>query len=145
MMSREATARAAEMWRLGYSAGLIAEAVGSSRSAVVAKVRRLGVKRAVRDPTVSLRPRPARPRAKPKPKPDLVCNPRWITLPNLKPGMCRFVRDGDGVVEFCGAATQSLSSPWCPAHKLICCAPQERKGATAKTQGGNTRKDGEDA
>jgi hypothetical protein len=83
MMSTEATARAAEMWRLGYSAGLIAEAVGSTRSAVVAKLRRLGVKRAVQSPSASLSPPPA----------------------------------GDGGIEFCGAATQSLSSSWCRAHK----------------------------
>jgi hypothetical protein len=83
--------------------------------------------RAVRDPTVSLRPLPARLRAKPKPKPDLVWNPRWITLPDLKPGMCRLVRDGDGIVESCGAATQSLSSSWCPAHKLICYAQREAR------------------
>jgi hypothetical protein len=108
MMSREATARAAEVWRLGYSAGLIAEAVGSTRSAVVAKLRRLGIKRAVQSPSASLRPPPAKPR-KPKPKLMLVCEPLWI--------------------EFCGAATRSLSSSWCPAHKLICCATDARTRA----------------
>jgi hypothetical protein len=124
-MSREATARAAEMWRVGYSAGLIAKAVGSTRSAVVATLRRLRVKRAVQSPNASLRPPSAKPR---KPKLKLVCEPLWITsLLDLKPGMCRFVRDGGGGVEFCGAATLSLSSSWCPVHKLICCATHEHE------------------
>ena len=53
--------------------------------------------------------------------------PIWVGIVELKPGMCRYLRDGDGGIEFCGAATQSLSSSWCPAHKLICCATQERE------------------
>ena len=56
-----------------------------------------------------------------------VCEPLWVGIVELKPGMCRYLRDGDGGVEFCGAATQSLSSSWCPAYKLICCATQERE------------------
>jgi hypothetical protein len=128
MMSAEATARAAEMWRRGYSAGLIAEAVGSTRSAVVAKLRRLGVRRAVRDPTGSLRPPPAKPR---KHKPQPVCEPIWVTFVELNAGMCRYPREVDGAPRFCGAATQSLSSSWCPAHKLICYTQREaRPGAT---------------
>jgi hypothetical protein len=127
MMSKEARARAAEMWRRSQSAGVIAEGVGPARSAVVAKLRRFGVRRAVQSPGASLRPQPAKPR---KPKLKLVCEPLWITsLLDLKPGMCRFARDGDGRVEFCGAATQSLSSSWCPAHKLICCATDPRRRA----------------
>jgi hypothetical protein len=58
-----------------------------------------------------------------------VCEPIWVGIVDLKSGMCRFVRDGDGGVEFCGAATQSLSSSWCPAHKLICCATDPRRRA----------------
>ena len=120
--SRETTV-AAEMWRQGSSAGVIAAALGVSRSAVVAKLRRLGVKRAVQSPSASLRLPPAKPR-----KPKLVCKPLWITsLLDLEPGMGRTARNGDGGVEFCGAATQSLSSSWCPAHKLICCATQEHE------------------
>jgi hypothetical protein len=98
MMSAEATARAAEMWRRGYSAGLIAEAVGSTRSAVVAKLRRLGVRRAVRDPTGSLRPPPAKPR---KHKPQPVCEPIWVTFVELNAGMCRYPREVDGAPRFC--------------------------------------------
>ena len=125
--SCETTIRAAEMWRRGYSAVVISAALGASRFAVIARLRRFGVKRAVQSPSASLRPPPAKPQ---KPKPKLVCEPLWITsLLDLKPGMCRFVRDSDGGIEFCGAATQSLSSSWCPAHKLICCATDARRRA----------------
>ena len=67
MMSKGARARTAEMWRRSQSASVIAEADGSTRSAVVARLRRLGARCAVRAPTVSPRPPPAQPR-KPKPK-----------------------------------------------------------------------------
>jgi hypothetical protein len=128
MMSREATARAAEMGRLGYSAGLIADAVGSTRSAVVAKLRRLGVKRAVPAPTVSLRAPPAKPcKTKPSPPPKLVCRPPWIEITELRPGVCRYPRETESGVRFCGGATGSLSSSWCPAHKRICCATDPRR------------------
>jgi hypothetical protein len=55
--------------------------------------------------------------------------PIWVGIVELKPGMCRYLRDGDGGVEFCGAATRSLSLSWCPAHKLICCATDARTRA----------------
>jgi hypothetical protein len=128
--SREETVRAAEMWRQGSSAGVIAAALGVSRSAVVAKLRRLGVKRAVLAPTVSPRPPPAKPRKpKPSPPPKLVCKPRWIEITELRPGLCRYPRETESGVRFCGGATGSLSSSWCPAHKLICCATDPRRRA----------------
>jgi hypothetical protein len=126
--SREKTVRTAEMWRQGSSAGVIAAAPGVSRSAVVAKLRRLGVKRAVPAPTVSLRAPPAKPRkTKPSPPPKLVCRPPWIEITELHSGVCRYARETESGVRFCGGTTGSLSSSWCPAHKRICCATDPRR------------------
>jgi hypothetical protein len=123
--SRETTVRAAEM-RQGSSAGVIAAMIGASRDAVVAKLRRLGVKRAVPAPTVSL-PAPRTKRPSPLLKP--VCKPRLIEITELHPGVCRYPRETESGVRFCRGATGSLSSSWCPAHKLICCATNPRRRA----------------
>ena len=71
---------------------------------------------------------------KPSPLPKLACNPRWIEITELRPGVCRFNAEVDGSPRFCGAATQSFSSSWCPAHKLICCATHERERAIGRAR-----------
>ena len=122
--TREATVRAAEMWRRGCSAGVIAETVERPRSAVIAKLRRLGVKRAGPTPTVTLRPPPTKPQ-RPKPKPAPAGEPLWLELVALKSGQCRFPRGVNGETRFCGLPTTAPASSWCSAHKLICCPQRD--------------------
>jgi hypothetical protein len=131
-MTEWSSDRAAELWREGHSAGEIAKIVGASRSAVIGKLRRLGVTRAVRSPSVSLRPASPTPsprKTKPSPPPKLVGKPRWMEITELRAGVCRYPRETESGVRFCGGATGSLSSSWCPAHKRICCATDLRRRA----------------
>ena len=114
--SRETTIRAAEMWRRGDSAGVISAALGVSRSAVIARLRRLGVTRAVRDPSASLRPpaKPRKPKTAQRPKPS----PLWLSFAELPARACRYPNEFDGETRFCAAPTP-WGSRYCAAHRAL--------------------------
>ncbi len=126
--TREAKIRAADSWRQGISAGLIAAKLEASRRAVVAKLRRMGMTRANQaQPSFSFLPPPsANPRAKPKPgqpKPAQDQSP-WIPFGALAPRACRFPRGEGAEMRFCGAAAE-WPSRYCKAHKDICSSTRE--------------------
>jgi hypothetical protein len=119
--THDATVQAAGLWRSGASAGIIAEAIGATRSSVVAKLRRLGVRRAVAKPIVSLLPPPKPKAASEAPAPPL--EPLWVSIVALERGMCRYVSD-EGEARFCGLPALPGSS-WCQTHHRVVCVQRE--------------------
>lgn len=115
-MSAWSSDRAAELWRNGHSAGKIAKTVGASRSAVIGKLRRLGVTRAVRSPSLSLRS-PAKPRD-PKPASPPKPSPLWLSFAELPARACRYPNEFNGEMRFCAAPTP-WGSPYCRGHRQL--------------------------
>jgi len=107
----EKAEEARRMWLEGKSAGIIAKALGTSRSAVAGKMARLRLRRAPNVPRASLEPPPRK--AKPRPASG---EPPWVSLFGLEQGMCRYPH-GERPVEYCGAAASEGS--WCAAHRRI--------------------------
>lgn len=120
-------------WNEGYSAGWIAAMFGFTRSSIIGKVHRLGLK-----PRMTIKrtidsvgsPRPRQPRRKPEPRvidvvsvqpmPVLVqaedAKPLHLDLLALSPNQCRWPY-GDGPFTFCGC--HKASGPYCLAHSAI--------------------------
>jgi hypothetical protein len=117
---RAASIEAADMWRAGNSASLIAARLETSRSSVVARLHRMGVRREGQAP---LRPSPAK--LKPRqPTPARRDESLWLAFDELRIRACRFPKGEGKDLRFCGAAAE-WPSPYCPTHKEICCPKRE--------------------
>lgn len=139
----EATAQLVSMWSEGKSATLIAQALGTTRNAVLGKRKRMGL--AAREVTESGHRGPTpyvgQPRAPKvvrvaKPKAPRVMKfkpvafvPRVVDLPEpskefrcdfaaMTECQCRFAY-GDGPFEFCGHQ-KKIGSSYCEYHTRIC-------------------------
>lgn len=112
-----------DQWNAGISSGVIAQRLGTTRSKVCGKARRLGLAQRVRtDPIVRkgydnrrraavAKAKPSRPRpVKPKP---VASQPLFKALLELQPGECRWPF-GNGPFVFC--AVPAASGPYCACH-----------------------------
>lgn len=118
--------------KVGYSAALIAEALGTNRNSVLGKVFRLRLP-LIRTPRKTVR-RQARPKAtytrrplpprqrleQPKTSPPPLEAPpsKRLTLHELHAGMCKFIADEGPPWTYCGHDAE-LESPWCTYHRSI--------------------------
>jgi hypothetical protein len=59
-----------------------------------------------------------------------IHEPRWVGIVELKAGMCRFLREVESGVEYCGAPTTPWISSWCQAHREVVYPAQERPRRT---------------
>ena len=103
--------------RDGYSASEIAGVLGVTRSAIIGKIYRLGLRetplRHRRNPPPHAKMAPPAPHIRPKPEPPQFT----LLIFDLKPGQCRWPSDEEGKpFTFCGA-NQEAGSPYCPVHR----------------------------
>lgn len=129
----------------GWSAGLIAQELGTTRNAVTGKVHRLGLT-TLQKPTRQIAAAPPKPRPipatrPPKPKPPVPATApvpieapepvdtgdRMIPVPFMERRLdqCAAIlpeRGSDGLVMFCGEPTVGTTS-WCQAHFLTYTEP----------------------
>lgn len=121
-----------KLWDEGLTGSEIGDTLGLSRSAVIAKVRRLGLERRApggpKDPAVNRLPRTRKKKGRPKvlrfivdeaPRPRPKLNPaaRMVRLADLEAHHCRWPegdpRDPD--FSFCGADRHE-GEVYCPLH-----------------------------
>ncbi len=130
-------AAACRRFEQGESAGVIAKALGLTRSAVGAMLNRAGKKRApgqrstvvAAPPGPKPRPKPLAAPVKPKPKPPAPV-PAFVEpveLMGLTSKTCHWPLDGRGGL-FCGGPVDGRGS-YCQAHRIAAYAP----AAPAKT------------
>lgn len=135
------------MWLAGRSGDEIARKLKVvSRSAVMGKIKRLGLMRSPEVIAMTARlvaPRPpktvrAKPGPKPtakvivmqQPKPRLVCEP--ITIMQLTPHTCRYPVEGRGETMLsCGDAVAREGAVYCGLHARVCFAPKMAKKVRA--------------
>ena len=112
-------------WLQGRSAGVIARELNKSRSAIVGKIRRMGLTR--RGTTISLHSvrrgdvsivdtRPTEPAPAPKTPDEPKLDP--VSLLDLKRHHCRAIvieSSNDGFAKYCGAR-RLKDSAWCRDH-----------------------------
>jgi len=103
--------------RDGYSASEIAGVLGVTRSAIIGKIYRLGLRETPlprrRNPAPHARIAPPPPHIRPKPEPLQFT----LLIFDLEPGQCRWPSDEDvKPLTFCGAS-QEAGSPYCPVHR----------------------------
>jgi GcrA cell cycle regulator len=134
---RQRLDRAVAMWKAGRSGLEIAVELGTTRSAAIGKLFRLGLRRgpkqnkAVKTSNAkgAMRPKPKLvvlpPQPKPQPKPEAFAKP--IALIDLKPHHCRWPVAGAGSTTlFCGGNAHA-GHPYCIGH---CRMAYQRWGAT---------------
>ena len=122
--------RLIRLWHERLSAVGIARALGPdfSRSAVVGKLHRLGLRRSreqrieaqaagARSSRTRLRP-PARPPIPLPPPTPCAVVPRLIGILDLTPGSCRWPYEHGGQTRFCGHAA-APEGTYCPDHRAI--------------------------
>jgi GcrA cell cycle regulator len=107
------------MWAARATGLEIGDALGTSRSAVLGKLRRLGlvrskgaIRKPPREPKVEPFPFIAR---KPMPPPPPVLKPGPVTIVDLAPRHCRWISGEPSNALYCGVA-QEYGSPYCPKH-----------------------------
>jgi len=117
----EKTASLAEMWAAGHSASQIAtELELPSRSAVIGKVRRMGLPEPLKKLAWSHRVTQVRAKQiklPPRPTSDLSDAALHIEMIDLEPHHCRFPY-GDGPFTFCGHAKLEGAS-YCSEHVAL--------------------------
>lgn len=112
------------------SATETAERIGCSREAAISKARRLGLR--------FHSPVQVAPKVNPKTAPLRTSEPmpagRGVPLLQLRPFQCRFIcGDVDGPrTLFCGEATVSAVSSWCPTHLKVVSAPEDPRTVRAR-------------
>jgi GcrA cell cycle regulator len=132
--------QAAAMWKAGRSGLEIAVELGTTRSAAIGKLFRLGLRRGPKQNKAvkasnakgAIRPKRQEPklvvlplRPKPQPKPEVFAKP--IALIDLKSHHCRWPVAGAGATTlFCGGDAHA-GRPYCAAH---CRMAYQRWGAT---------------
>ena len=101
----------------GSSAGVIALALGTTRSAVIGKCKRKGIAlnahaSVVRNRSVSTMTAIPRDPF----KPVVLPGSRFVTLESIERGACRYPVDDGPEFHFCGLP----GFPWCPEHHAVC-------------------------
>jgi len=121
------------MWAARATGLEIGDALGTSRSAVLGKLRRLGMVRSAgairkppREPKVEKFPYIAR--GKPKPAPETL-RPGPVTMEHLAAKHCRWI-EGSPTPDplYCGVA-QQYGSPYCQKHTRMSFAKGSRFAA----------------
>jgi hypothetical protein len=129
--TRQRLDRAAAMWRAGYSGLEIAVALGTTRSAAIGKLFRLGLRRGPAQEKAdkasnakgAMRPRqrelklvvlPPQPPS-PQPKPKAVAA-KAVALIDLKPHHCRWPVGRDGSTAFFCGGNKYDRYPYCAMH-----------------------------
>ena len=119
------------MWSARATGLEISVELGTSRSAVLGKLRRLGLVRGPKPkppPMIFTRDRSRVARRKPLPRPPETLRPGPVHIVDLAPRHCRWIEGSPSNALYCGVA-QQYGSPYCQKHTRMSFAKGSRFAA----------------